>query len=59
MIPEVELEAIPELLGSIHEDQILGKFSRAGCERPTHRSETSLVTKTGHPSWVFSRGRGR
>ena len=45
-----------EMIGA---ERILGKFPRAICERPSRRAETSLVTKTGHPSWVFSRGRGR
>ena len=30
-------------------ERILRKFSRPRRERPTPRSETSLVTKTGHP----------
>ena len=46
MIPETEPTATPELLGSIHEERILGKFSRAGCRRLTGGVAISLVTKT-------------
>jgi hypothetical protein len=49
MIPEAEPQATPELLESIHEERILGKFSPPRRERPSRRSEPSLVTKTGHP----------
>jgi hypothetical protein len=59
MIPEAEHKATPELLRSIPKERILSKFSRPGCERPSRRGESSLVTKTGHPSWVFCGGRGR
>ena len=63
MIPKARPQATPELFGSIHEGRILGKFSRPRRERPTRKRESSLVTKTGHPSghpsWVLCGGRGR
>ncbi len=49
MIPEGEPKATFDLLVSIPKKRILGKFSHPRRERPTRRSETSLVTKTGHP----------
>jgi hypothetical protein len=49
MIAETELEATPNLLKSMPDKRILGKFSRPRRERPTRRGEPSLVTKTGIP----------
>ena len=63
MVPEAEHEANPELPGNIPEERIVGKFSRPRRERPMRKRESSLVTKTGHPSghpsWGLCGGRGR
>jgi hypothetical protein len=49
MIPEAEPQATTDLLKNIPKERILGKFSHPRRERPTPRSETSLVTKTRVP----------
>jgi hypothetical protein len=49
MIPKAEPKATPDLLGNSPEERLLGKESRPRRERPTPRSETSLVTKTRAP----------
>jgi hypothetical protein len=46
MIPEAEPQATTDLLKNIPKERILGKFSHPRRERPTPRSQSSLVTKT-------------